>query len=72
MRAANGESALTLNELQAKEIIRYIAFHEGLKDKYQSFTQADLTQLRAAGYEGPFLTVEEGVTRYVNWLLASA
>lgn len=72
LRAANGESALTLGELQAKELIQYIAFHEGLKDKYQSFTQADLTQLREAGYEAPFLTVEEGVTRYINWLLASA
>lgn len=72
LRAANGESALTLGELQAKEIVQYIAFHEGLKDKYQSFTQADLTQLREAGYDAPFLTVEEGVTRYINWLLASA
>jgi ADP-L-glycero-D-manno-heptose 6-epimerase len=72
LRAANGESALTLDDLQAKEIIQYIAFHEGLKDKYQSFTQADLTQLRQAGYDAPFLTVEEGVARYINWLLASA
>jgi ADP-L-glycero-D-manno-heptose 6-epimerase len=72
LRAANGESALTLDEMQAKEIIQYIAFHEGLKDKYQSFTQADLAQLRQAGYDAPFLTVEEGVTRYIHWLLASA
>ena len=47
---------------------RYIAFPEHLKGAYQSFTQADLTQLRAAGYEAPFATVEEGVKDYLDWL----
>ena len=54
----------------SKGLIEYVPFPAGLKDKYQSYTQADLAQLRAAGYKAPFLTVEEGVTRYVEWLLA--
>ncbi len=46
----------------------YVPFPDKLKGRYQSFTEADLTRLRAAGYEGSFLTVEEGVARYVEWL----
>jgi ADP-L-glycero-D-manno-heptose 6-epimerase len=48
--------------------LRYIPFPEHLQGRYQSFTEADLTQLRAAGYDGSFLTVEEGVARYMAWL----
>ena len=58
--------------MQAQQLIRYVPFHEGLKAKYQSFTQADLGALRAAGYGAPFLSVEEGVSRYVRSLLAEA
>lgn len=48
--------------------IRYIPFPEHLKGHYQSFTQADLTKLRAAGYDGTFYSVEDGVLQYMNWL----
>jgi ADP-glyceromanno-heptose 6-epimerase precursor (EC 5.1.3.20) len=48
--------------------IRYIPFPDHLKGRYQSFTQADLTALRAVGYERPFLDVEQGVRRYLDWL----
>jgi ADP-L-glycero-D-manno-heptose 6-epimerase len=41
--------------------IRYIPFPERLLGRYQSFTQADLTALREAGYDGRFLPVERGV-----------
>ena len=43
-------------------------FPDALKGKYQCFTQADLTKLREAGYTEPFLTVEQGVGRYIEWL----
>lgn len=71
-RAAAGEAALSLTDLQSKGVIRYIPFPGDLKGKYQSYTQADLTALRAAGYELPFLTVEQGVARYCQQLLAKA
>ena len=48
--------------------IRYIPFPDHLKGRYQSYTQADLTALRAAGYDRPFKTVEEGVRTYLDWL----
>jgi len=50
--------------------IRYIPFPEHLKGAYQSFTQADLTQLRAAGCDVEFRTVEAGVKDYLDQLQA--
>ena len=69
LRRRAGEGSLALPEMQARGLIEYIPFHEGLRDKYQSFTEADQKALRVAGYDAPFLTVEQGVARYVNWLL---
>jgi len=48
--------------------IEYVPFPEHLKGAYQSFTQADLSALRAAGYESRFHNVEEGVKKYLDWL----
>ncbi|TDX99573.1 ADP-glyceromanno-heptose 6-epimerase [Thiohalophilus thiocyanatoxydans] len=48
--------------------IEYIPFPEHLKGRYQSFTEADITALREAGYAAPFKTVEQGVTDYMRWL----
>jgi len=69
-RKAKGESPLTLPAMRERGIIQYIPFPEDLKGRYQSYTQADITALRAAGYDAPFLTVEQGVTRYCQKLLA--
>jgi len=69
-REAQGEgAALTLAQLQELGQIEYIDFPEALKGKYQSFTQADIGALRLAGYNQAFLTVEQGVARYINYLL---
>jgi ADP-L-glycero-D-manno-heptose 6-epimerase len=46
--------------------IEYIPFPEHLKGRYQSFTQADISALRAAGYTAPFKTVEQGVKAYLD------
>jgi ADP-L-glycero-D-manno-heptose 6-epimerase len=48
--------------------IQYIPFPEHLSGAYQSYTQADLTALRAAGYRQEFRTVEQGVRGYLDWL----
>ena len=44
--------------------VSYIPFPQELEGKYQSFTQADVTALRAAGYDRPFTSLEEGIGRY--------
>lgn len=64
----------TFNDL-ASEVLRfrgdgmieYIPFPEALEGKYQSYTQADLEQLRAAGYEAEFTSLEDGIQEYLTW-----
>ncbi|MDR5751249.1 MULTISPECIES: ADP-glyceromanno-heptose 6-epimerase [unclassified Caballeronia] len=68
LRAMDGEASLSLAELVQRGLIEYIAFPDALRGKYQCFTQADQSKLRAAGYDAPFLSVQEGVDRYVRWL----
>jgi ADP-L-glycero-D-manno-heptose 6-epimerase len=51
-----------------KGAIRYIPFPDELKSRYQSFTQADISALRAAGYTRPFLDVRAGIERYLDAL----
>ena len=48
--------------------IEYIKFPDSLTDSYQSFTEADLTALREAGYSGNFHTLEQGMNAYLDWL----
>ena len=59
----------SLDELVQKNFIEYIPFPAQLVGKYQSYTQADLSRLREAGYPGKFQRVEEGVAAYVRELL---
>jgi ADP-L-glycero-D-manno-heptose 6-epimerase len=70
-RAIDGAAPLSFAELHRAGRIEYIEFPPALVGKYQSFTQADLTQLRKAGYSDPFLTIEQGVPRCIEALLAS-
>jgi ADP-L-glycero-D-manno-heptose 6-epimerase len=70
IRAKHGEAALSLAQLVESGAIRYVAFPDALKGKYQSYTQADTAQLRAAGYNDSMLTVADGVGRYVQGRLA--
>ncbi len=67
-RAREGQPALSLAEMVAQGIVEYIDFPEALKGKYQSFTRADISALRTAGYKDEFATVEQGVSKYVEHL----
>ena len=71
-RMLKGEPALSQSELVKQGLIEYIAFPEALVGKYQSFTQADLTRLRATGCDHAFADVATGVTSYVHWLASQA
>ncbi|MCP4006942.1 MAG: ADP-glyceromanno-heptose 6-epimerase [bacterium] len=48
--------------------IEYVPVPEALQASYQSYTCADITRLREAGYDTPFLSVEEGVPLYLKCL----
>ncbi len=60
------ELARAVIDWHGKGEIRYIPFPEKLKGYYQSFTEADISKLRAIGYDAAFKTVEEGVKLYLT------
>jgi ADP-L-glycero-D-manno-heptose 6-epimerase len=70
-RHAAGEPPRTLEDLVRDGTIVYVSMPEALAGKYQSFTEADLTQLRATGYAAPMLSIDEGVRRYVESLIST-
>jgi ADP-L-glycero-D-manno-heptose 6-epimerase len=72
LREANGQAALGLGQTVAQGTIEYIPFPAPLRGKYQAYTQADLTNLRATGFGHTMLNVEQGVSAYVRWLLKTS
>lgn len=52
------------------EKINYVDMPNSLKPKYQYFTQADISKLRAAGYDKPFTSLEDGIKKYVEQYLS--
>jgi len=62
------EVAKAVIKFHGKGVVETIPFPEHLKSRYQEYTQADLTKLRATGYDKPFKTVAEGVAEYMAWL----
>ncbi|URL02075.1 ADP-glyceromanno-heptose 6-epimerase [Avibacterium sp. 20-126] len=55
-------------KFHGKGQIETIPFPEHLKSRYQEYTQADLSKLRATGYDKSFKPVAEGVSEYMAWL----
>ncbi len=70
LRGLEGKPSANLAELCAAGQIAYIPFPEALAGKYQSYTEADLSRLRQAGYDEDFAPVAEGVAAYVRKLAA--
>ena len=68
MRTLRGEAALPLQNIADQGLVQYVPFPDALRGKYQCFTQADLTALRATGCDHPFVDVQTGVSKYVQWL----
>ncbi|PVX39695.1 ADP-glyceromanno-heptose 6-epimerase precursor [Pasteurella langaaensis DSM 22999] len=55
-------------KFHGKGQIETIPFPVHLKSRYQEYTQADLTKLRAAGCDYQFKDVATGVAEYMAWL----
>ncbi len=51
--------------------VEYVPTPEDIRDKYQYFTEANMSRLRDAGYTGQFTSLEDGVGRYVRDFLAA-
>ena len=69
--ALGGKAVSTAQAADAGQI-EYIPFPDALRGKYQCFTEADLTALRATGCDHAFVDVQTGVGRYMEWLQAQA
>ena len=67
-RERAGQPALALDEMVRAGLVEYIDFPDALVGKYQCFTEADLSRLRAAGCDHAFADVATGVRRYAHWL----
>ncbi|HLG02111.1 MAG TPA: ADP-glyceromanno-heptose 6-epimerase [Bacteroidia bacterium] len=60
----------TFSAMGNEEKIQFIDTPADIRDKYQYFTEANMTKLRNAGYDKPFTSLEEGVKEYVqNYLM---
>ena len=68
LRASQGETALSLDAMVQQGLLEYVAFPDALRGKYQCYTQADLSALRATGCDHQFVDVQTGVGKYVEWL----
>lgn len=56
----------TFNGLELQSDIRFIDMPVDIRDKYQYFTEADMSKLKKAGYNETFFSLEEGVGDYVK------
>ncbi len=68
LRQLKQQPALSLEALVADGLIEYVPFPDALRGKYQCYTQADLSALRATGCQHAFADVQTGVAHYVQWL----
>jgi ADP-L-glycero-D-manno-heptose 6-epimerase len=57
------------NTLDLETKINFIDTPEDIRDKYQYFTQADMSKFLATGYDRDFYTLEKGVYEYVSQFL---
>ncbi|WP_426808204.1 ADP-glyceromanno-heptose 6-epimerase [Pseudomonas sp. WOUb67] len=68
LREQQDQPPLSLETALLEGVLEYSEFPDHLRGKYQCYTCADLERLRAAGYQAPTLTVQQGVARYCDWL----
>lgn len=62
----------TFAAMGQEERISFIDTPADIRDKYQYFTEADMSKMRGIGYAAPFTSLEEGVADYVREYLMQA
>ncbi len=67
-RTWNDLAAALFRAVNRKAEIEYIEMPEAIREKYQYYTQADLTKLREAGCRHNFFSLEEAIKDYVPYL----
>jgi len=69
-RSFNALGAAVFNAMDRPLNISYIDMPEDIKDKYQNYTQANITRLRNSGFDRAFITLEDAVDDYVRHYLS--
>jgi ADP-L-glycero-D-manno-heptose 6-epimerase len=59
----------TFRAMGVEENIEFIDTPEDIRDKYQYFTEANMSKLKETGYFIPFSTLEQGIEDYVKYFL---
>ncbi len=54
------------NAMRKQPNIEFVDMPVEIRANYQYHTQADLTKLRKSGYSAPFISIEDGVRKYVG------
>ena len=52
--------------LDKKWSVNYVPTPEDIRDTYQYFTEADMQKLQSAGYTDAFMSLEEGISDYIQ------
>ncbi len=72
-RSWNDLAKATFNAMGRDVNIEYVSMPEHLRDKYQYFTQADISKIQKAGYDKPITSLEDAVKDYVcNYLCSES
>jgi ADP-L-glycero-D-manno-heptose 6-epimerase len=59
----------TFSAMGKEPVVSFVDTPADIRDKYQYFTEADMSKLISIGYDKPFHTLEEGVKEYVQQYL---
>lgn len=62
------EVAQTVLNYHGSGTIEFVPFPQKLKGSYQAYTEADLSALRALGYQDEMQPIEQGIPAYLDWL----
>ncbi|MFP4097954.1 MAG: ADP-glyceromanno-heptose 6-epimerase [Alphaproteobacteria bacterium] len=60
----------TFTAANIKPNIKFIEMPDSLRDKYQYFTEANISKLRDAGYNKPLIELEDGIEKYLTSFMA--
>jgi ADP-L-glycero-D-manno-heptose 6-epimerase len=67
-RTYNDLANAVFKAMNLQSNIEYIDTPLDIRDKYQYFTEAEMSKLRSVGYDKEFTSLENGVVDYVNFL----
>jgi ADP-L-glycero-D-manno-heptose 6-epimerase len=67
-RSWNDLAKAMFDAMRVKPSVEYIEMPESLREKYQYFTQADMSKLASSGCDHKFMTLEDSVKDYAEYL----